>query len=358
MNDATGELLVSVEGGVGRLRLNRPRALHALTHGMCATLAGALQAWREDAGVRLVLLDHAAVAGDAKLSRGFCAGGDVRAIWESARGDGVAARAFFHDEYQVNHLLFAYPKPIVAVMDGIVMGGGVGISQPARYRIATERTVFAMPETGIGLFPDVGGGWHLSRLPGRIGEWLALNGARLNGADCVALGLATHYIPSDALDETKARLVATPDAAAAILAAASVPPPPAPAMARRADIDRLFAGERYEDILAALEADGGAWATAQRETLAGKSPFACKVSLALVRQGRGRRDFADEMRVEYRLATRVVQRDFIEGVRALLVDKDHAPRWDPPTAREVDDDLVEAMFAALPAQDEWQPLPA
>ncbi len=352
MADVADELLVSTDGGVGRLTLNRPKAIHALTRGMCLAMSDALQAWREDPAVRLVTIDHAE-------GRGFCAGGDIRAIWESARVDGQYARGFFFDEYRTNHLLFTYAKPIVAFMDGITMGGGVGISQPAKYRVATERTMFAMPETGIGLFPDVGGGWYLSRLPGRTGEYLALTGARLDGADCIALGLATHYIPSDALAGVKTTLAAAPQDVAAILDAASVTPPDAKIVAQQADIDRLFAANRYEDILAALEADGGEWAGKQRSILATKSPQACKVSLRLVVQGRDHVDFAQEMRVEYGVGTHVVQRnDFIEGVRALIVDKDNAPRWDPPTPEGVTDHMIDTIFSPLAADDDWRPLTA
>ena len=360
MSDIEDELLVTTEGGLGRLTLNRPRAIHALTRGMCLAMTDALQAWRDDDAVRLIVIDHGPLPdGDSKPSRGFCAGGDIRAIWESARTDGAYARGFFADEYRTNYLLFTYAKPIVAFMDGIVMGGGVGISQPARYRIATERTMFAMPETGIGLFPDVGGGWYLSRLPGRMGEWLALTGGRLDGADCLHLGLATHYIPSDALPGVKAALAATPADVAAILSAAAITPPPAKIAGQQPDIDRLFAADRYEDILAALAADGGEWAAKQHGILATKSPQACKVSLRLVIQGRDHVDFADEMRVEYGVASHVVQRhDFLEGVRALIVDKDNAPRWDPATPEGVSDHLVDTIFSPLADADAWQPLSA
>jgi enoyl-CoA hydratase len=350
VSDIEDELLVTAENGIGRLALNRPKAIHALTRGMCLDMIDALQAWRGDDAVRLVTIDHAG-------GRGFCAGGDIRAIWESAKGDGEYARGFFFDEYRLNHLLFTYAKPIVAFMDGITMGGGVGISQPAKYRIATERTMFAMPETAIGLFPDVGGGWYLSRLPGRIGEYLSLTGARLDGADCLAVGLATHFIPSEALAEVKAKLAAAPEDVAAILDAAAMLPPEAKIVAHQPDIARLFAAERYEDVLAALAADGGDWATRQLDILAAKSPQTCKVSLRLVGQGRDQVDFAEEMRVEYRVACHVVQRhDFLEGVRALIVDKDNAPRWDPPTPETVTDDLIDTIFSPLAAADEWRPL--
>jgi enoyl-CoA hydratase len=350
--DATPpEVVIALEGHVGRLRLNRPKALHALSFGMCEQMLDALAGWVDDAGVRLVMIDHTE-------GRGFCAGGDIRAAWESGQSDGVVARSFFFTEYRLNHLLFTYAKPVLAIMDGIVMGGGVGISQPARYRIATERTMFAMPETGIGLFPDVGGGWYLSRLPGQIGVFLGLTGARLDGAECAALGLATHYIPSDRIEALKAALLDHPDDVAALLDAAAETPPAAAILAQREAIDRLFAGDSYAAILAALDADGGEWAAKQRAILATKSPQACKVTLRLLRQGAGQTDFAGEMQVEYGLVAHVCQRnDFLEGVRALLIDKDNAPKWDPATPEGVTDHMLDRIFAPLESGEEWTPLP-
>lgn len=173
------EVIVEKDGAVGRIRLNRPKALHALNTAMCEGVLEALEVWRDDDAVRVVTIDHApSPDGDPKGARGFCAGGDIRMLAESGAKDGAEARAFFHTEYRMNHRLFTYAKDIVAFMDGITMGGGVGISQPCRYRVATGNTRLAMPETGIGLFPDVGGGWYLSRLPGRIGQYLALTGHR------------------------------------------------------------------------------------------------------------------------------------------------------------------------------------
>jgi enoyl-CoA hydratase len=344
------EVLVSVEGKVGRLRLNRPKAIHALNEAMCRTMIDALVMWRSDQEVELVLLDHAE-------GRGFCAGGDVRAVAESGKGDGVLARAFFHTEYQLNHLLFTYAKPVVSFLDGIVMGGGVGIGLPAKFRVATERTMFAMPEATIGLFPDVGGGWYLSRLPGRLGQYLALTAARLDGADARAIGLATHYIPSDALDGVKAALVADPRNVEAILDGASVAPADATLLAQQPDIDLLFAADELEDIIAALEADSSAWA---QETLVGlrtKSPQSCKVALRLLREGALRMDFAEEMRAEYGIAAHVSMRhDFIEGVRALLIDKDNAPHWDPATPEGVTETVIDTIFAPLPDGEAWEPL--
>jgi enoyl-CoA hydratase len=353
----TSGVLASVEGHVGRLRLNRPTALHALTTAMCAAMLDALEAWRTDAAVELVLLDHAASPdGDPKLSRGFCAGGDIRMLAASGAGDGAEARDFFRTEYRLNHRLFTYAKPTVAVMDGVTMGGGVGVALPCRYRIATENTRFAMPETAIGLFPDVGGGWYLSRLPGRFGQYLALTGARLDGAACLALGLATHFVPADRLDDVKAALVERPGEVEAILAgAATAPEAPAP-LDQAEGIERLFAADRLEDVLAALEADGGDFARETLATLDTRSPQAMKVSLKLLLDGATMPTFEDEMRQEFAVAAHVVQRaDFAEGVRAVIVDKDHAPRWQPATAAEVSGHLIDQIFAPLPAAEEWTP---
>ena len=346
----SSDVLTFVEGRVGRLRLNRPKAIHALTRQMCSDMIAALLAWRENPEVIAVMLDHAE-------GRGFCAGGDVVMLRDSGAGDGRAARAFFHEEYRLNHLLFTYPKPTVAFMDGITMGGGVGISQPCRRRVATEHSRFAMPETAIGLFPDVGGGWYLPRLPGRTGQFLALTGARLDGAECQYLGLATHYVPSDRLDEVKARIAEHPDRIEGILGEASADPPEPRIGAHFARINRLFASDRLEEILEALQSDDSEWAAKELATLRTKSPQACKVSLRLLAEGSDMPKFADEMRQEYRVATRVVRRhDFVEGVRALLVDKDNQPRWDPATPAGVTDAMLDEIFAPMPAGDEWTPL--
>jgi enoyl-CoA hydratase len=355
----SADVLTFIEGRVGRIRLNRPKAIHALTAPMCTAMIEALVEWRSDEQVRLVLIDHVVSPdGDPRLSRGFCAGGDVRALAESGAGDGAWARAFFHEEYRLNHLLFTYAKPIVAVVDGIVMGGGVGISQPARFRIATERTAFAMPETGIGLFPDVGGGWYLSRLPGRIGQYLGLTGARVSGADCAALGLATHFVRSERIEGLKAQILDDPANVAAYLDAAAETPESRPLVAMANEIDRLFAGDTLEQVLADLAADGSDWAAEQHAILAAKSPQACKVTLRLLAQARDHHDFADEMRVEYRVAAHVCQRpDFLEGVRALLIDKTNDPRWDPPSPEAVSDHMIDRIFAPLDAGEEWSPLP-
>jgi enoyl-CoA hydratase len=342
-------VLSEAANSVRRLTLNRPAALNALTTGMCEAMIAALVAWRDDPAVEAVVIDHAG-------ERGFCAGGDIRMLAESGARDGVAARRFFFTEYRLNALLFTYPKPIMTIMDGITMGGGVGLSMPARYRVASERTSFAMPETGIGLFPDVGGGWHLPRLPGQTGMWLALTGARLRAADCLALGIATHFVESGRVEALKEALLA--GQMKDVLTEFRSDPGPPPIAAHRAEIDRLFARDSVEAIFAGLAADPSDWARAQLETLQTKSPQTLKVAFRQLRQGARVASFAEEMGIEYRIGARVVQRpDFIEGVRAVLVEKDNAPKWRPASLEGVTDAMLDDIFASLPADEEWSPLP-
>jgi enoyl-CoA hydratase len=344
------DVLARVEGRAGHISLNRPKALHALTLEMCHAMSAALTRWTADDAIEAVVIDHAE-------GRGFCAGGDIAFLRNSALNDGGASgRKFFHDEYQLNHQMFEYAKPIVAFMDGITMGGGVGISQPAKFRVATENTRFAMPETGIGLFPDVGGGWYLSRLPGRLGQFLALTGARLDGAECLWAGLATHYLPSDKLAEAKERIADHPDRIAGILAELSATPPPV-RIEHNADlIATHFKSDRLEDIVASLEADDSEWAMKERATLGTKSPQTCKVALRQLARAASLTDFGDEMRMEYRIASRVLLRpDFAEGVRAVIVDKTGDPKWDPATPESVSDALLDAIFRPLPQDEEWAP---
>ena len=346
------EVIVRIEGAVGRLTLNRPQALGALTAGMVALMTRALLAWRRDDAVKAVLIDH-------QGERGFCAGGDIRFLADSGAVGGEAARKFFFDEYRLNHLLFVYPKPVVVVMDGITMGGGVGLAAPARYRIATERTTFAMPETGIGLFPDVGGGWFLPRLHGATGLWLALTGARLKAAGCAILGIATDVLPSAGLPDFKARLIADPDAVETLLTELETDPGRSAMIEHHDDIDRLFAADTLEAIFENLEADGSAWAEAQLAILQTKSPLSMKTALRQLAAGGGMTDFADNMAMEMRIAARiVVSHDFLEGVRAVIVDKDNNPAWSPTTLDGVTDAMLDAVFAPLPADQEWSPLPA
>ena len=347
----TDDVLFSTDGNVGRIRLNRPKAIHALTREMCDAMSEVLLAWREDPSIQVVVIDHAG-------GRGFCAGGDVVMLARSGAGDASEAKRFFFSEYRLNHLLFTYPKPTVAIMDGITMGGGVGISLPCEFRIATENTRLAMPETGIGLFPDVGGGWYLSRLPGRVGQFMALTGARLDASECVYLGLATNYVEQVALPDLHDRILKAPSRLKGTLGAASAKPPEPKIEANLAQIKRLFASDRLEEILGALETDGSDWAQSELATLKSKSPLSCKVSLKLLAEGANRSSFADEMRAEYAIAGRIVRtHDFREGVRALLIDKDNNPRWHPPTPEQVDDEMLDVLFAPLPEREAWTPFP-
>ena len=345
------DVLISTHSRVGRFRLNRPKAIHALTAQMCEAMSEALLDWANDDSVEAVVIDHAE-------GRGFCAGGDVVMLARSGNADAQEAKRFFFAEYRLNHLLFTYRKPTVAIMDGITMGGGVGISLPCDFRIATENSRFAMPETAIGLFPDVGGGWYLPRLPGRVGEFLALTGARLDGSECRYLGLATHYVEQSAVQDMVERVATTPMRVQGPIGTFASSPPEAKIEQNLPLINRLFASNRLEEILLALEADESDWAQTELATLRTKSPLSCKVSLRLMAEGAKRTSFTEEMKAEYALAGRVVRtHDFREGVRALLIDKDNSPRWDPATPEDVTEEMLDVLFAPLPETEAWTPFP-
>ena len=342
----TPNLIIATEGKIGRIRLNRPAALHALTTDMCVGIIEALAAFESDDAVEAVVFDHAE-------GRGFCAGGDIRMLATSGQGDGSDARTFFHTEYRMNHQLFTYAKPTVAIMDGITMGGGVGIALPCRYRVATENTRFAMPETGIGLFPDVGGGWYLPRLPGQVGKFLALTGARLDGAECLAIGLATHYLTSMDVPDALTALFNTPANIHDTLKSHGTGAPLARIVQNRTHIDQLFAADSVKGIMKALEADDSEWAAKELATMRTKSPLSMAVAMRQLSEGAVMPDFAAEMRQEYAIGARMVHTpDFIEGVRALIIDRDNAPQWQP----RADPAEVDAIFAPLPADEKWTPL--
>ena len=344
------EVLTRLEGRVGRITLNRPAALHALTTNMCRLMTDALLAWRDDPAVELVMFDHSG-------ERGFCAGGDIRMLADSGAGDGHEAREFFFIEYRLNEMLFRYPKPTLAIMDGITMGGGVGLARPCRYRLATERTTFAMPETGIGLFPDVGGGWYLSRMPHHLGLWLALTGARIKAADCELLGIATDFVESARVGDLKAAILADPSAVETLLTQFEADGGRPPLAAHQDEIARIFGGPDVESIVAALKAADTDWSRDQLKVLATKSPQTLKVAFRQLQLGAAAATFAENMATEYRIGARVVQRhDFLEGVRAVIVDKDNAPNWNPPTLEAVSDDLLDSIFADLPSTEAWTPL--
>lgn len=338
----TNDVIIAIEGRVGRLSLNRPTALHALTLPMCQAMLAALQGWRDDSRVEAVLVDHAG-------GRGFCAGGDVRAI---ADAGSTLGRPFFDAEYRLNLALFDYPKPVIAVMDGVVMGGGAGLALPATIRVATERTLFAMPETLIGLIPDVGGGWYLPRLPGETGTWLGLTGARLGGGDCLALGVATHLVDSAAIDRLKASVIAAPDKAGDLLSSGSAAPP---STVERVRIDDLFKGDQVEAVIAALTAEGSNWSQQQVAAMRSRCPISLKATLRHLRLGRTTASFGEVLAREHQLCTRLVDRpDFREGVRAAVVDKDQKPVWRPATLETLDGREVDALFAPLPPAEAWR----
>lgn len=347
MSDAEPLVIVSTQGRAGFITLNRPRAIHALTLDMCRAITDALLAWKDDPAIEAVMIDHAG-------ERGFCAGGDIRA---AATGE-AAARAFFLCEYRLNALLHAYPKTLVAVMDGITMGGGLGLAWPCRFRVATERALLAMPEGAIGLFPDVGMGWRLPRLPGRTGLWFALTGARIGPADALLLGLATDYVPSARLGTFKARFAADPRMIEAALTELEGDAGEPPISLVRDDIDRLFAPDSVEAIVAGLADEGSPWALAQLRAMEAASPTTLKVAARLLHEGARIERLEDEMAVEYAIAARIAaSHDFREGVRALLIDKDKAPRWEPSFLAGVTKEALDAIFAPLSTSEQWTPLP-
>ncbi|HEY9217950.1 MAG TPA: enoyl-CoA hydratase/isomerase family protein [Phenylobacterium sp.] len=345
------EVLIRIEGGVGRITLNRPQALHALTIGMCLQMIEALTEWRADPAVALVMIDHSG-------ERGFCAGGDIRALVDSLAEGGEAAERFFFTEYQLDHLISGYEKPVLAIMDGVVMGGGAGIALPASFRIATERTRFAMPETGIGLFPDVGACWRLVRMPDHAGAWLALTGARIGPADCELLGVATDFVPAGRLEAFKAAVLAEPAAFETVLTEFEADPGRPDFAAHQDVIGRVFGATSVEAILQGLESEGSDWSQAQRRIILAKSPLSTKVAFRQLQLASRMEHFAELMDLDYRIAMRLIRRpDFSEGVRATILDKDGAPRWSPAALGEVTEAMVGEIVAPLPPGKEWQALP-
>lgn len=337
-----------IDGGVGYITLNRPEALHALNLPMCQKILATLRNWRADPAVHLVVVDH------AEGTRGFCAGGDISMLATSGQGDASEARAFFAEEYRMNVAIKTFPKPYLAIMDGVSMGGGVGLSVHGTHRVATERTLIAMPETGIGLFPDVGGGWFLPRLVGELGTWLALTGARLKGADVAAVRIATHFLPSELIPNLKAQIGRADFSFGAAemlgeLLAGMTHSTPAFSHAGQMDtINKCFGFDEVGLIINALIADGSDWALEQVETLFQKSPETVKLALAQLRKGAACQTFEENMAMEYRIGWRKVQSpDFIEGVRAVIVDKDNMPRWRPGSLADVEDEDIARYFEPL-----------
>jgi enoyl-CoA hydratase len=332
------EVLTRVDGGVGFLTLNRPKAINSLTHNMVTIIADALDRWADDDAVRTVILSGAG-------ERGLCAGGDVVAIYDSARADGGSeARHFWFDEYRLNAQIGGYPKPYMAIMDGIVMGGGVGVAAHGGVRVATDTSKIAMPEVGIGFIPDVGGTYLLSRAPGQLGLHAALSGAPFSGADAIALGFADHYVPQVQLEGLVAAVVE--DGVDAAVKAFAIEPPPSSLLTQQYWIDECYAGDTVADIIDALRSRNEDDAKKAADLIASRSPIAASVALASVRRAAKMQSLEDVLVQEYRVSSAALKsHDFVEGIRAQIVDKDRNPQWNPPSLAAVTEEDVEQYFA-------------
>jgi enoyl-CoA hydratase len=342
---STDEVRFTRKGGIGLITMTRPKALNALTLHMCLAMRAQLRDWARDESIGAVVIE-------GEGEKGFCAGGDIRALHDSGKAGTPYALEFYANEYRLDNLIAHYPKPYVALMDGITMGGGVGVSVHGSHRVLTDRTVFAMPETGIGLIPDVGGSYFLPRLPDEAGTFLGLTGERLKAGDALDLGIGTHYVPGDLEavkdDLAKADYGGDPrKAVSAVLDRHAGRVPEVRLRPHRPAIARHFAADSVEAILAALETDGSEWALAQAEAMRTKSPSSMKVAFRQIREG-ARLDVSDCFRLEFRLVTRVMGgHDFYEGVRAVIIEKDNAPKWKPATLEEVSGAEVDSYFAPL-----------
>ncbi|MBO0981568.1 enoyl-CoA hydratase/isomerase family protein [Microbacterium sp. SD291] len=343
---APARVLARTEGALGRLTLNRPEAINALDLGMIRAMTAALDAWRTDTDVQIVLID-------GEGERGMCAGGDVRALHAqivAGRADETAE--FFRAEYALNAMIAEYPKPVVAVADGITMGGGIGLAGHAAIRIVTERSKLAMPETRIGFTPDVGGTWLLGRAPGRFGEYFGLTGSTMNPADAVLLGFADHFVPSDRLDALREALAyrADPTGPAEIVLLFDETPDPSTLPDARRWIDEAFSAGTVVEIVSRLRAQGTADAGAAADLLEGLAPTGLAVTLDAVREARESSGLREALEGEYRRVMWFVTQhpDLVEGIRAQLVDKDRNPRWDPPTLAELAPDAGADARAYVP----------
>ncbi|WP_076708524.1 enoyl-CoA hydratase/isomerase family protein [Microbacterium oleivorans] len=348
---AASRLLVRAEGSVGRITLDRPEAINAVDHGMISGIAEALDAWEHHPDIRLILLDG---SGD----RGFCAGGDVRALREQIlAGDAAAAMGFFRDEYALNARIAEYPKQIVVFADGVTMGGGIGLASHASVRIVTERSRLAMPETRIGFTPDVGGSWLLAHAPGRIGEYLALTGGTMDAADAIYAGFADHFVPADRLDDVRHALVtrADPDTPTEIAMLFDETPDASRFEGARAWIDDAFAAETVFEIIARLRERPEAEALTTADLLETQAPTALTVTLAAVRSARGLSGLRSALAQEYALVEWFgrTQPDLVEGIRAQLVDKDRSPSWKPASLAEVPADTADRALSFTPTAPLW-----
>jgi enoyl-CoA hydratase len=347
---AEPDLIARREGSAGIIRLNRPKAINAVTLEMFRDVDKALNAFEADPTVAVILLEGAG-------ERGLCAGGDIRALWESSKVKGDLGKILWREEYILNARIAKFPKPYVAFMDGIVMGGGVGLSAHSRHRVVTERTKLAMPEVGLGFFPDVGGTWLLSHAPGEIGTYFGLTGQTMNGPDAIHARFADAVVPSgklpvlrDAL--TKVRRGTTSSEVKALIDGFATGETSGPVAAMQPKIDAWFAHDRMEDIVAALQRDGSELAMATLKTLSEKSPRGMVVTLKLLRLARTAASLEECLVREYRAALEVfASDDFREGVRAAVIDKDRNPKWSPPRIEDVTREMVAPYFAEIGADE-------
>ncbi|TPQ38653.1 3-hydroxyisobutyryl-CoA hydrolase [Bradyrhizobium guangdongense] len=345
-----GDLIARVEGSAGIIRLNRPKAINAVTLEMFRDIDKALDRFEADPAVSVILLEGAG-------ERGLCAGGDIRALWESSKVNGDLGKILWREEYILNARIKKFPKPYVAFMDGIVMGGGVGLSAHASHRVVTDRTKLAMPEVGLGFFPDVGGTWLLSHSPGEIGTYFGLTGQTMNGPDAIHAKFADAVVPAGKLPElraalTKVGLGATPADATKLIDGFATGDAAGPVAAMESKIDALFAFDRMEDIVAALKRDGSEFAQATLKTLGEKSPRGMVVTLKLLRLARSASSLEECLVREYRAANEVFRSDdFREGVRAAVIHKDRNPKWSPPDIEDVTPAMVAPYFAEIGADE-------
>ncbi|WP_316199318.1 enoyl-CoA hydratase/isomerase family protein [Bradyrhizobium sp. SZCCHNS2002] len=347
---AEGDLIVRREGSAGIIRLNRPKAINAMTLEMSLGIDAALDRFEADPDVAVVILEGAG-------ERGLCAGGDIRGLYESSRAGGDLGKRFWRQEYVMNARIAAFPKPYVAYMDGLVMGGGVGLSAHGRHRIVTEKTKLAMPEVGLGFFPDVGGTWLLSRAPGELGTYFALTGQTMNGPDAIHARFADAVVPSEkwpALREvlTKVKPGTQSSDIERLIDGFATGEASGPVAALQDRIDRWFAYDSMHDIVVALEQDGSELALATLKTLREKSPRGIVVTLKLLRLARKAGSLQDCLVREYRAALEVFRSDdFREGVRAAIIDKDRNPRWSPPDISQVTPEMLAPYLAEIGADE-------
>ena len=333
------DVLIEKRGGLGRIVLNRPRAINALNHGMVRQIAAALAEWSGDDTVRAVVITGAG-------ERGLCAGGDIVSIYHDAKDGGTGSREFWREEYLLNAAIARYGKPYVAIMDGIVMGGGVGVSAHGSVRIVTERSMIGMPETGIGFVPDVGGTYLLARTPGELGTHIALTTARLSAGDAIACGFADHFIPSGKIEQFIDALSTTSVQEA--LGAFTEPAPVSELLGQQGWIDAAYSADSVADIVARLRGSGVPEAQKAAEQVRSKSPTACAVTLTSLRRARQAGSLEEVLDDEFRVSVACLRSpDLVEGIRAQVVDKDRNPHWSPATIDEVDPARVDAFFAPL-----------